>query len=101
MNAIRVRRRIDSDTLHLPELRSLIGHDVEIIVLHQDATPSQSASAFWQDHTVDELAAAQGITAAPTSIEQVFGDWTANDFDGFEETIAEWRESALPGQRQR
>lgn len=33
MNAIRIRRRIDSEDLHLPELRPLLGRDVEIIVL--------------------------------------------------------------------
>jgi hypothetical protein len=32
MTVIRVRRHIDSDTLHLPELRELIGRDVEITV---------------------------------------------------------------------
>jgi hypothetical protein len=33
MNALRIHTRIDSDTLRLPELRALIGQDVEIIVL--------------------------------------------------------------------
>ncbi len=33
MNAIRVRKRIESETVHLPELRPLIGRTVEIIVL--------------------------------------------------------------------
>lgn len=35
MNAIRIRKRLDSDTPHLPELRSLIGKTVEIIVLDE------------------------------------------------------------------
>ncbi len=38
MNAIRVKKHIDSDTLVLPEIRHLIGKDVEIIVLDEDAT---------------------------------------------------------------
>lgn len=39
MNAIRVYARIESETLHLPELKPLIGRAVEIIVL--DQVPSQ------------------------------------------------------------
>jgi hypothetical protein len=38
MNAIRIRKRIESETPHLPELRPLIGRTVEIIIL--DETPS-------------------------------------------------------------
>jgi hypothetical protein len=33
MNAIRIHKQIDSETLHLPEIRPLIGKTVEIIVL--------------------------------------------------------------------
>jgi hypothetical protein len=36
MNAIRIRKRLDSDTLYLPELRPLLGRGVEIIVLEDD-----------------------------------------------------------------
>jgi hypothetical protein len=32
MNAIRIRRKINSETIHIPELRGMIGRDVEIIV---------------------------------------------------------------------
>ena len=35
MNAIRIRRTIDSETLTIPELRGLIGREVEIIVLEE------------------------------------------------------------------
>jgi hypothetical protein len=38
MNTIRITRRLDSDTLHLPELKPLIGKSVEIIV--QEAQPA-------------------------------------------------------------
>ena len=37
MNAVRIRKRVDSDTLHLPELRPMIGKDVEIIILEERA----------------------------------------------------------------
>ncbi len=33
MNAIRIRRKLESDTPHLPELKPLVGKNVEIIVL--------------------------------------------------------------------
>lgn len=32
MTALHIRRRIDSDTLRIPELRGLIGREVEIVV---------------------------------------------------------------------
>lgn len=37
MNALRIRRKLESDTLHLPELQPLIGKTVEIIVREQPA----------------------------------------------------------------
>jgi len=39
MNAIRIRTTLDSDTLHLPELKPLVGKAVEIIVLEEPAAP--------------------------------------------------------------
>ncbi|MHB1422884.1 MAG: hypothetical protein ACYC3I_06760 [Gemmataceae bacterium] len=39
MNAIRIRKKLDSETLNLPELRPLIGRAVEIIVLVDDPIP--------------------------------------------------------------
>ena len=40
MSDIRIRRKLDSETLYLPELRPLIGKDVEITVeeRHRDDT---------------------------------------------------------------
>jgi hypothetical protein len=40
MNAIRIRKQIDSETLHLPELKDMIGKTVEIIVLEETAAPT-------------------------------------------------------------
>ncbi|MFO0807259.1 MAG: hypothetical protein U0746_01410 [Gemmataceae bacterium] len=40
MNAIRIHKTLDSDTLHLPELKPLVGRTVEIIVLDESATPA-------------------------------------------------------------
>lgn len=39
MTAIRLHKRLESDTLHLPELRPLIGRTVEIMV-REEADPS-------------------------------------------------------------
>jgi hypothetical protein len=49
MNAIRIRTTLDSDTLHLPELKPLIGHAVEIIVLDESAAPAvQPGTGDWE-----------------------------------------------------
>ena len=43
MNAIRIRKRLDSAIPQLPELAPLVGHEVEIIALPEDtnvATPT-------------------------------------------------------------
>ena len=41
--AIRIRKRIDSETLHLPELRHLIGKVVDITV--EEEQPATAATA--------------------------------------------------------
>ena len=38
MNAIRVKTHLTSDTVQIPELKDLIGKDVEIIVLEESRT---------------------------------------------------------------
>jgi hypothetical protein len=47
MTAIRVRRRIESETLHLPELKPLIGKTVEIIVVEEPTPPVRPGSGDW------------------------------------------------------
>lgn len=47
MNAVRVRRKIESDTLHLPELKPLIGRTVEIIVLDETEPTIISGTGDW------------------------------------------------------
>lgn len=46
MAAVRVRRHLDSDTVRIPELRALIGRDVEIVVeeVEQPAEGKKSAA---------------------------------------------------------
>lgn len=36
-NSIRIRKTIDSDTLHLPELSRFIGHTVDIVIEERSA----------------------------------------------------------------
>jgi hypothetical protein len=47
MTAIRVRRTLDSDTLHLPELQPLIGKAVEIIVLAESPAEAAPSGKDW------------------------------------------------------
>lgn len=39
MNTIRIRKKLESETLHLPELHALVGKDVEIVVTEAAAVP--------------------------------------------------------------
>ena len=39
-NVVRIKRHLDSETVHLPELRALVGHDVEIVVREIEASPA-------------------------------------------------------------
>jgi hypothetical protein len=45
MNAIRIRKKLDSETLYLPELKPLVGKNVEIIVLEELAGPQVTPGA--------------------------------------------------------
>jgi hypothetical protein len=47
MNAVRSRRKLESDTLHLPELKPLIGKDVEIIVIDETAPTIVPGTGDW------------------------------------------------------
>lgn len=57
MKTIHVRTRIDSDTLHLPELRDLIGKPVEVFIV--ELQPVDRAEVFAEaSHTPDTPAEA-------------------------------------------
>ena len=47
MNAVRFRRKLESETLHLPELKPLIGKNVEIIVLEEGASTILPGAGDW------------------------------------------------------
>ncbi len=48
MNAIRVHTKIESETLHLPELKPFIGKSVEIIVL-DEMRKTPATEQDWED----------------------------------------------------
>jgi hypothetical protein len=47
MSVIRIHRRIDSETLHLPELRPLLGKTVEIVVTEEPEAKAADDAARW------------------------------------------------------
>lgn len=48
MTAIRIHRRIESETLHLPELTPFIGQEVEILVKTETLKP-RATEKDWED----------------------------------------------------
>jgi hypothetical protein len=46
MQAIRVQQRLESETLHLPQLRAWLGKDVEIIILEAESLPVRRVAEF-------------------------------------------------------
>lgn len=47
MTAIRIRKKLDSETLHLPELRPLLGRNVEIVVHETVESPAVPGTGDW------------------------------------------------------
>src|SRR3712207_4497470 len=95
MYAIRIHRKIDSETLHIPDLRPLIGREVEIIILDDQPAPTTpspldgvDSGAFWRNKSVEELIQEQGVKPYKFSDPAPF---TAEDFEGFDEALEEWR----------
>ena len=73
MNAIRIHKQIDSETLHLPELKSLIGKTVEILILEETAAPPRTCASSPYDalfelagHDVVDPEAYKQLRAAST-----------------------------------
>jgi hypothetical protein len=93
---IHIRRRIDSETLHIPELKGLVGQDVEIIVRAAAAPaghrmrPDVPPYDFWHGPSAAEQAAAQGVKPVQ-SIEELHSPELADAFEGFDEALEEWR----------
>ena len=60
MHAIRIHRRVDSETLRLPELKELVGKNVEIVVL-EEPTPPLRKSPENRDYSALNDIAGQGL----------------------------------------
>ena len=60
MHAIRIHRYINSETLQLPELKELIGKDVEIVVLEEPTSPPQQSTEK-RDYSALAHIAGQGL----------------------------------------
>ena len=102
--SIRIRKRLDSETIHLPELRHLIGKWVDITVEEENAdreTPTppgvtphplskQATDEFWTPPSLEEIARRQGNTQ-PVSFDDLLGSFTEEDFEGFDEWLDEQR----------
>jgi hypothetical protein len=93
MNAIRIRKKIDSETLHIPELKAMMGQEVEIVVREAPVDPLEGVDtqAFWTSKTVDQLAAEQGVGPLTTLKSPVASQFTPEDWEGFEQALEEWR----------
>ena len=94
MNAIRIRKHLDSDTLHLPELRGMIGHDVEITVVEQSELTREAGRKFWQTRSLDELAAEQGYVSR--TFDELKGPFSTEEFEGFDKYVEDIRQSTSP-----
>lgn len=55
MSTITLRRSLESETLHLPELRSLVGHSVEIIVRDSQPLPGFDGDRSALLQAIDEI----------------------------------------------
>jgi hypothetical protein len=89
MNPMRLKKKIDCETLHLPELRHLIGKVVDITVIEEDPL-QRGSNEFWNPPTLDELARRQGIDPnLPTPPPK--HTFTEAEFEGFDEWLREIR----------
>jgi hypothetical protein len=97
---IRLKKKIDSETLHLPELRQIIGKTVDITVEEESAekhVAQESEPA--RPPTLADLKRRQGTKPA-ASLEELMGTFSEEDFEGFDEWLAEnrrrpWRAEPL------
>jgi hypothetical protein len=97
MAPVRIRKHIDAPIPELPELTPMVGKTVEIIVVERPDVVENSPHDFWNPATLEELATAQGVGPA-TSLEQLRSrEDMSNAFDGFEETLKQWRREPWSG----
>jgi hypothetical protein len=100
---IRIRKKIDSETLHLPELRQLIGKVVDITVEEEASAPVGGSAApvpmsreaseeFWNPPSLEEIMRRQGkVPGQGVPFEELLGSFNDQDFEGFDEWLEETR----------
>ena len=76
MAAIRIRRRLESETLHLPELRPLIGREVEIVVT-EETTNVPGASEASAGESILEIAHRIAARIGPEALRKLPRDGAA------------------------
>lgn len=92
---IELRQRIESETLTLPELRPFIGRNVRIVVddVVDEEALRRASDEFWNPPSLEEIIARQGVQ--PATEENLWGSFSAEDFDGFDEFIEEIRKTPM------
>ncbi len=89
MRPIRIRKRLDSQVVDLPELAPLVGKTVQITVVEE--VPGQPASNYWRNRSIEELANEQGIEGSAT-LEDLRGIWPEDQRDDdFEQDLERLR----------
>src|SRR4051794_6638115 len=100
---IRVRKKIESETLHLPELRDLIGKVVDITVEEEQPSPGPApvippdelqrrSDEFWNPPSLEEIMRRQGkVPGQGVPFEELLGSFTEADFEGFDEWLEQER----------
>jgi len=105
MSTIRILKHLDSETLHLPELRSLVGKDVTILVEERMPeqkpyagpmfTPRPPPDSLPPVKSFDEIMKEQGVRQ-PMTVERAAGHWPKEEKnDGFEAWIRQQRKEEL------
>jgi hypothetical protein len=73
MNAIRVVKHIDSDHVHIPELRAMVGQDVEITIVPHAVPVGRRANSQPDDPFAETLESFLGesLHRPPPSVEEM------------------------------
>ena len=77
LHAIRVHTRVDSDVLRIPELLSLVGRTVEVIIV--DDTPSAAELA---SPRVPRLGTLRGLVEVPDDFDAPLPEDVLRAFEG-------------------
>ncbi|HWE92682.1 MAG TPA: hypothetical protein VG269_01800 [Tepidisphaeraceae bacterium] len=95
MNAVRIRKHLESQVLDLPEIAGMVGKTVEIIVLEDQQSATAAERGAWNSPTIGEQAAAQG-TRPVQEFNSIVGGWPENQLnDGFETALDERRRQEI------